>query len=85
MPLGICHDNQGNIYVSETLNPKIRIITPDGIVKTIAGTGVNGFLDGSGENAMFYTPSALCMAKDGTNNIYISEFGNNRIRKLSYE
>ena len=51
-PSGIAVDRLGNIYVSDRNNHSIRLITPEGIVSTIAGTGSSGYVDGNGSIAL---------------------------------
>jgi sugar lactone lactonase YvrE len=80
-PFGIVVDSKGNVYVSDAgENNRIRKITPDGIVATIAG-GEEGFQDGQGASARFNTPSALAL--DAQDNLYVADTGNNAIRKVT--
>ena len=70
-PQGLCVDNQNNIYVSDTVNFRVRKITPSGTVTTIAGTGEFGYLDGPIATAILKDPKGICM--DSNNNLYITE------------
>ncbi|MES2389017.1 MAG: T9SS type A sorting domain-containing protein [Bacteroidota bacterium] len=79
-PYGITSDNSGNLFVTESGNHKIRKITPDGTVTTIAGS-VIGYADGPANEARFSSPCGIDMDVDG--NFYIADLNNNRIRKLS--
>jgi serine/threonine protein kinase, bacterial len=79
-PLGIAADAQGNIYYTENNNNSVRKITPAGEVKTLAG-GTQGFADGTGTAAQFYTPFGICV--DNAGNIYVADHDNNRIRKIT--
>jgi len=63
-------------------NNKIRKITPDGTVTTCAGTGVRGADNGDASKATFYRPFGVAIGKDG--NIFIADYQNNLIRKLSF-
>ncbi|HYL76136.1 MAG TPA: hypothetical protein VEU96_18145 [Bryobacteraceae bacterium] len=81
-PTAIAVDVNGNVYIAEGFDD-IRKVTPNGIITTIAGTGVTGF---SGDNgpaiaAMLNGPSGL--AVDSAGNIYVADTFNNRIRKIS--
>jgi hypothetical protein len=78
---GIEFDQEGNLYVADYFNHAIRKVTPDGTVSTIAGNGTEGFQDGQGTNALFRRPSYLVFDEDG--NLYVSDSGNNRIRKIT--
>jgi len=78
IPGGIAVDNDGNVYVTDILNYKIRKITSNGTVSTLAGSTM-GFKDGSGTNAQFgYVDD---VALDAQGNIYIAD--GFRIRKIS--
>jgi sugar lactone lactonase YvrE len=76
-PQDLCVDNLNNIYVIDTFNAKIRKITPDGTVTTIAGSTA-GYQDGSALQAQFLITDSICI---DNNNLYITD-SNNRIRKL---
>ena len=79
-PRGIALDAQGNLYVVDENNHKIRKITPEGEVSTLAGSTL-GFSDGAGENAQFYDPIGIAVDEQG--NIYVGDANNNRIRKIT--
>jgi sugar lactone lactonase YvrE len=81
-PAGIALDSIGNLYVCDVLNHKIRKISPEAVVTTIAGTGSAGYKNGSGSVARFYLP--LGVAVGPSDNLYISELGNLRIRKITF-
>jgi sugar lactone lactonase YvrE len=78
-PSGVTSGRDGNIYVLD--NNRIRKISPDGAVSTIAGNGTFGFADGQGANAMFSNPRGI--AVDAGGNIYVADSSNNRIRKIA--
>jgi len=73
-------DHAGNLYISEGQLNYIRMITPDGIVVTLAGNGKNAAVDGVGGFASFYYLSGMTVDPDGT--IYITEGGSNTVRKM---
>lgn len=77
-PTGIAVDKTGNVYVSDRSNERIRKITPDGTVSTLAGDGKSGYRDGAGANAQFYHPARI--AADSAGNIYVADEINHRIR-----
>jgi uncharacterized protein (TIGR03437 family) len=82
-PSGIAFDSQGTLYVADTGNQRVRAIGTDGSVRTVAGSGVVGF---AGDNqtadfASFISPVAV--AVDASNNVFVADSANNRVRKLT--
>ncbi len=80
-PSGVCADNQGNLYVADFLNHRIRKISSDGTVSTVAGTGTDGFMDGPDTVAQFNYPRGIGV--DGSGNLYVGDSWNHRIRKIT--
>lgn len=80
-PEGVAVDSTGNVYVGDAGNNMIRKITPGGTVSTLAGQLTSGYLDGTGTAAQFYGPSGV--AVDASGNVYVADFGNSRIRKIT--
>lgn len=78
-PGGIVIDHQGNLYVADRGNYRIRKITPDGHVSTFAGSGTRGINDGTAATAQFLQLSDLVIDNNG--NLYATD--RNRIRKIS--
>lgn len=79
-PRGVAVDTQGTIYVADAKNHRIRKITPNGIVSTLAGGSVGGFADGTGTDARFRFPNDVAIDAQGV--IYVADFDNHRIRKI---
>jgi branched-chain amino acid transport system substrate-binding protein len=68
----------GNVYVTDSSTERIRAITPQGMVYTLAGSGTTGHADGAGPEAAFFWLSG--MALDGAGRLYVTEAFSNRIR-----
>ncbi len=80
-PLGMSTDPQGNVYVADYGNQRIRKISPAGLVTTIAGNGTIGSNNGNGSAAQFNYPYDI--AYDGTTGcLFVADYQNNRIRKI---
>jgi secreted PhoX family phosphatase len=80
-PFGIAVDKAGNVYVGDSGNNLIRIITPAGMVNTFAGSGSVGLANGSGAAASFSNPQGLVL--DAAGNLYVADEGNHLIREIS--
>jgi NHL repeat len=80
--ISVAVDVQGNVYVADSSNETIRRVTPAGVVTTLAGlAGSNGTNDGTGSAARFYFPEGVAVDTNG--NVYVSDSGNNAIRKVT--
>ncbi|GAB3997844.1 hypothetical protein GCM10028807_43950 [Spirosoma daeguense] len=83
IPYGILPDGNGNFYIADTYNNRIRKVNTDGIITTIAGNGTAGFGgdNGPATNAQLKLPYNVALDKAG--NLYIADSDNNRIRKIN--
>jgi sugar lactone lactonase YvrE len=79
-PSGLVIDSSSNLYVADTSNNRIRKVTREGAVSTIAGDGNAGYLDGPAAQAQFNGP--IGVAVDARGNVFIADTYNDRIRKL---
>ncbi|HEV8145301.1 MAG TPA: hypothetical protein VGP79_02920 [Bryobacteraceae bacterium] len=81
-PLGIATDSAGNIYIAETLQMRVRKITPDGTISVVAGNGIQGYTGDGGPavNASLSYPSSVAL--DAQGNLYVADTVNSVIRKI---
>ena len=80
-PNGVATDSVGNVYVADTENHTIRLITPAGNVTTLAGTvGTPGSIDDIGTAASFNFPNSV--ATDSAGNVYVADKNNFTVRKI---
>lgn len=82
-PYGVALDDDGNLYICDKSNNRVRKVNITGIISTVAGSGTLGYFgDGSlATNAQISAP--LNVAIDHKGNLYIADAGNNRIRKVA--
>jgi alpha-tubulin suppressor-like RCC1 family protein len=80
-PKGVAVDSDGNVYLADTQNNKIRKITASGTVTTLAGSGEWGSDDGPGATATFAEPMGI--AVDSSGNVYVAESAYGKIRKIT--
>ncbi len=94
-PLGVTIDGADNLYVADSGNHAIRMITSTGVVTTLAGTAggannsitvANGYLDGTGSAARFSTPIGVAADRAGSGgvavNVYVADTQNNAVRQI---
>ncbi len=82
-PSNIALDLAGNLFIADTANHRIRRVTPNGIITTVAGNGAAGF---SGDNGLAVAASLnnpLAITIDRAGNLFIADTFNNRIRRVT--
>jgi sugar lactone lactonase YvrE len=79
-PVGLTVDATGRVIVADTYNDRIRVIAPEGTVRTLAGSGAPGAIDGVAVGARFDTPSGV--AVDLRLRVYVADTGNDIIRRI---
>jgi len=81
-PRGLAVDSAGNLYIADAQNHKVRKVS-GGTISTVAGSGTQGFGGdgGAAGSAQLNTPFGVTV--DGAGNLYIAEFGGNRVRKVT--
>ena len=80
---GIAIDNQGAVYVADAQDNRVRKITPDGVIQTVAGNGTPGFAGDGGPAAQALLNHPYGLAVDASRNVYIADLGNARVRRVS--
>jgi len=81
-PFGLAVDNEGNVYVSDTFNKRVRKIDTSGIINTVAGSGKWDYSGDGGPATQAGLSETYGIAVDPSGNIYVSEY-NFRIRKIN--
>ena len=82
-PSGLAVDAAGNLFIADTQNHRIQMLTPGGTMSTIAGTGSSGFSGDGGPAAAAQLSFPSAVAVDAGENIYIADTGNNCVRLLT--
>ncbi|MBI4349989.1 MAG: hypothetical protein HY550_00990 [Elusimicrobia bacterium] len=82
-PAGVAADNGGNIYLSDTLNNRIRKVdAASGLINTVAGNGTAGYAGDGGPAAAAALNKPRGLSLDRSGNIYFADTGNNRVRRV---
>ncbi len=81
-PQGAAVDSAGNIYITDEDNQRIRMISPDGTITTLAGDGTKNFAGDGGPaaNAEVFLPEGIAVGPNGV--VYFVDSGNKRVRAL---
>jgi sugar lactone lactonase YvrE len=81
--IGVTPDGQGDVYLADTGNERIRRVDADGIITTVAGSGADGYAGDGGPalEAAFSEPVMIAVDDDGT--LYVSDHHNNAVRRVA--
>ena len=80
---GVALDSSGNIFIADANDHRVRRVSPDGSISTIAGDGFPGFRGDGGPASASRLNTPYGIAVDRAGNLYIADLGNNRVRKVS--
>ena len=76
-------DSSGNWYIADTSNNRIRMVTPAGVISTIAGTATAGSAGNNGPASAAELNAPRGLAVDIFDNLYIADSGNNEVRQIT--
>ncbi len=83
-PLDVCFDKKGNLYIAEAQHYRIRKVDTNGIISTFAGIGgAFGFSGDGGPATTALLSEVWGICADNQDNLYLADFGNGRVRKVS--
>jgi sugar lactone lactonase YvrE len=80
---GVAVDDDGNLYIGDRYNHRVRMVKKDGTIKTLAGTGTAGFSGDGGRAATAQVSHPCGVAVDGDGNVYFADHANHRIRMVT--
>jgi hypothetical protein len=82
LPWAVAVDSSGNLFIADTYNQRIRKVS-GGVITTVAGNGTPGYIGDGGPATFAELNTPQGVALDTSGNVYLSDTGNNRIRKLA--
>ena len=81
-PRGVAVDGAGNFFIADSGNGRIRRVDTAGVITTVAGTGERGFSGDGGPAVAARLDGPIGLAMDGAGNLFITDSGNGRIRRV---
>ncbi|MFB7665828.1 hypothetical protein ACFC1R_18055 [Kitasatospora sp. NPDC056138] len=82
-PSGMLLDDRGNLLIADTQNHRIRAVSPDGRMSTLAGTGVRGFGGDGGPAAEAVLNQPIGLVLDAFGHLYLADHSNHRVRRIA--
>src|SRR5438552_18741640 len=82
-PFDLAFDAAGNLYIVDTYNDRVRKVSPDGTITTVAGTGQPGFSGDNGKATAAQLKLLAGVVVDGAGNLFIADLYNHRVRKVT--
>jgi sugar lactone lactonase YvrE len=82
-PEGLALDAAGNLYIADAHNARVRKVSPEGTITTVAGTGQRGFSGDGGKATDVQLHGPAFVVVDGAGNLFISDTANHRVRKVT--
>jgi hypothetical protein len=82
-PTSVAVDAAGNLFIADSYNNRVRKVTPDSVIRTVAGSGTNGFSGDGGPATSASLSYPTGVAVDAAGNLFIADTSNNRIRKVT--
>src|ERR1039458_749831 len=82
-PTGVAADAAGNLFIADTFNNRIRKVSANGIITTVAGSGVRGFGGDGGPATAAHLNYPQAVAVDAAGSLFIADTGNMVVRKVS--
>lgn len=83
-PIGLAFDAQGNLYIADSANQRIRRIDPNGIITTVVGTRSGGFSGDGGDPTQAQLKNPFDIWVDATGNLFFADTFNHRVRKVTF-
>jgi len=81
-PSGLSVDGAGNLYIADSLNNRVRVVTPAGLISTLIGIGTPGFSGDGGPGTLAQLARPKGVAVDATGRVLVADYSNQRVRIL---
>lgn len=83
LPAGVASDNQGNVFIADSGNQRIRVVRPDGTIVTLAGTGLAGYSGDGGLPGLGTFRAPWAIAYSPTGGLYVADRDNHAVRHFN--